>query len=122
MHGVTMIFWYAAPILSGFGNDLVPLMLGARDMALPRLNAFSYWTFLLSGLFLYIGPLNPPDGPYADDIVYVSVDGPSIYAHSLCPNTWRNGHKIGDEPPAHAESPGGAHAASPAVASASKPS
>ncbi|HET6805111.1 MAG TPA: cytochrome c oxidase subunit I [Frateuria sp.] len=55
MHGVTLIFWYAAPILSGFGNYLVPLMLGSRDMALPRLNAFSYWTFLFSGIFLYGG-------------------------------------------------------------------
>ena len=55
MHGITMIFWYAAPILSGFGNYLVPLMIGSRDMALPRLNAFSYWTFLLSGLLLYAG-------------------------------------------------------------------
>jgi cytochrome c oxidase subunit I len=53
MHGITMIFWYASPILSGFGNYLVPLMLGARDMALPRLNAFSYWVFVLSGLFVY---------------------------------------------------------------------
>ena len=57
MHGVTMIFWYASPILAGFGNYLVPLMLGARDMAFPRLNAFSYWTFLLSGILLYISPL-----------------------------------------------------------------
>jgi cytochrome c oxidase subunit I len=55
MHGVTMIFWYAAPILSGFSNYLMPLMLGARDMALPRLNAFTYWTFLLSGAFIYVG-------------------------------------------------------------------
>ena len=55
MHGITMIFWYASPILSGFGNYLVPLMLGARDMAMPRANAFSYWTFLLSGLLLYAG-------------------------------------------------------------------
>ncbi|MCB1669642.1 MAG: cbb3-type cytochrome c oxidase subunit I, partial [Pseudomonadales bacterium] len=55
MHGITMIFWYAAPILAGFGNYLVPLMLGARDMALPRLNAFSYWAFLFSGLFFYGG-------------------------------------------------------------------
>lgn len=54
MHGVTMIFWYAAPILSGFANYLIPLMLGARDMAFPRLNAFSYWSFLLSGILLYI--------------------------------------------------------------------
>ncbi|HTU32953.1 MAG TPA: cbb3-type cytochrome c oxidase subunit I [Candidatus Acidoferrum sp.] len=53
MHGTTMIFWYAFPILAGFGNYLVPLMIGARDMALPRVNAFGYWTFLFSGLFLY---------------------------------------------------------------------
>jgi cytochrome c oxidase subunit I len=53
MHGTTMILWYAAPILSGFGNYLVPLWIGARDMAFPRLNAFSYWMFLLSGIFLY---------------------------------------------------------------------
>src|SRR3954464_11726087 len=55
MHGVTMIFWYAAPILSGFANYLIPLMIGARDMAFPRLNAFTYWTFLFSGLLLYGG-------------------------------------------------------------------
>lgn len=40
MHGTTMIFWYASPILSGFAVYLVPLMIGARDMAFPRLNAF----------------------------------------------------------------------------------
>ncbi len=49
MHGVTMIFWYASPILSGFAVYLVPLMIGARDMAFPRLNAFTYWTYLFSG-------------------------------------------------------------------------
>ncbi|MDI7047861.1 cbb3-type cytochrome c oxidase subunit I, partial [Escherichia coli] len=43
MHGVTMIFLYALPVLSGFSNYLWPLILGARDMAFPRLNAFSYW-------------------------------------------------------------------------------
>ena len=54
MHGVTMIFWYASPILSGFANYLIPLMAGARDTAFPRLNAFTYWSFLLSGVLLYV--------------------------------------------------------------------
>jgi cytochrome c oxidase subunit 1/cytochrome c oxidase subunit I+III len=53
MHGSTMIYWYAAPVLSGFSVYLVPLMIGARDMAFPRANAFSYWTFLFSGIFIY---------------------------------------------------------------------
>jgi cytochrome c oxidase subunit I len=53
MHGVTMIFLYSLPILSGFSNFLWPLLLGARDMAFPRLNAFSYWIFLFAGIFIY---------------------------------------------------------------------
>jgi cytochrome c oxidase subunit 1/cytochrome c oxidase subunit I+III len=53
MHGITMIFLYALPVLSGFSNYLWPLVLGARDMAFPRLNALSYWTFLFAGIFLY---------------------------------------------------------------------
>jgi cytochrome c oxidase subunit I len=53
MHGITMIFLYASPILSGFSNYIWPLMLGSRDMAFPRLNALSYWLFLFSGLFIY---------------------------------------------------------------------
>lgn len=53
MHGITMIFLYALPVLSGFSNYLFPLLLGSRDMAFPRLNAFSYWIYLASGLFLY---------------------------------------------------------------------
>ena len=41
--------------------------------------------------------LDPPAGPLADDAIYLKVDPPSIYAHPLCPNTWRNGKKLGDE-------------------------
>jgi cytochrome c oxidase subunit I len=57
VHGTTMIFWYAAPILSGFGNYLIPQLIGSRDMAFPRLNAFTFWTFVFSGLLLYGGVL-----------------------------------------------------------------
>src|SRR5919106_6861999 len=55
MHGLTMIFFVVMPMSSAFFNYLVPLMIGARDVAFPRLNAFSYWVFLLGGLFLYSG-------------------------------------------------------------------
>jgi cytochrome c oxidase subunit 1 len=53
MHGTTMIFFVAMPILFGFGTYLVPLMIGARDMAFPRLNAFSFWLTAFGGLLLY---------------------------------------------------------------------
>jgi len=52
MHGTTMIFLFVVPILAGFANFLVPLMIGARDMAFPRLNALSYWLYLLGGIVL----------------------------------------------------------------------
>ncbi len=64
MHGTAMIFLYASPVLSGFSNYLVPLLIGSRDMAFPRLNAFSYWSFLFAGCFLYGSILvgQAPDG------------------------------------------------------------
>jgi cytochrome c oxidase subunit 1/cytochrome c oxidase subunit I+III len=55
MHGVSMIFLFNTPVLAGFGNYLLPLQLGTRDMAFPRLNAFSYWVFALAGTFIYTG-------------------------------------------------------------------
>ena len=73
MHGMSMIFLYAQPVLTGFSVFLFPLILGTRDMAFPRLNAFSYWLFLFSGVFMYAGfvmGVGPNDGwfnypPYA---------------------------------------------------------
>ena len=53
MHGVTMVFLAIMPLGIGFANYFVPLMIGARDLALPRLNAFGYWLFVLSGLMIY---------------------------------------------------------------------
>src|SRR6201981_1789189 len=53
MHGTTMIFFVVMPILFGFANYLVPLMVGARDMAFPRLNAFSFWLSAFGGILLY---------------------------------------------------------------------
>src|SRR5438445_11012643 len=53
MHGTTMIFFVAMPLVFGFANYLIPLMIGARDMAFPRLNAFSFWLTAFGGIFLY---------------------------------------------------------------------
>jgi cytochrome c oxidase subunit 1 len=52
MHGTTMIFLAIMPLSAAFFNYLIPLQIGARDVAFPRLNAFSYWVFLLGGLFI----------------------------------------------------------------------
>ena len=62
MHGTTMIFLVVVPVWAGFANYLLPLMIGARDVAFPRLNAWSYWMFLFGGLALYASVFfSPPE-------------------------------------------------------------
>ena len=53
MHGTTMIFLVVMPMLIGFMVYFTPLMIGARDIAFPRMNALSYWLYLMGGLLLY---------------------------------------------------------------------
>lgn len=88
MHGITMILWYALPILTGFSVYLQPLLLGCRDMALPRLNAFTYWVFLFSGLFLYAGFAigAAPDAGWFNYVPLASIEqnpGPNIDFYAL---------------------------------------
>ena len=63
MHGTTMVFLVLMPLSAALFNYMIPLMIGARDVAFPRLNAFSFWTFLFGSLLLnlsfFVG--NPPD-------------------------------------------------------------
>src|ERR671932_1249001 len=54
MHGTTMIFLVIMPLSAAFFNFLIPLQIGARDVAFPRLNAFSYWAFIAGGILLHI--------------------------------------------------------------------
>src|SRR6202047_445423 len=65
MHGTTMIFFVVMPMLFGFANYLIPLMIGARDMAFPRLNAFSFWLTAFGGILLYFSFLGA-NGLYGD--------------------------------------------------------
>src|ERR671928_755063 len=62
MHGTTMIFLVIVPVWAGFANYFIPLMIGARDVAFPRLNAWSYWMYLFGGLALYASVFfSPPE-------------------------------------------------------------
>ncbi|MFL6113589.1 MAG: cbb3-type cytochrome c oxidase subunit I, partial [Catenulispora sp.] len=64
LHGTIMIFFFATPMLFGFGNYLVPLLIGSRDLAFPRLNAFGYWVFLFAGSLMFLSLIlhKAPDG------------------------------------------------------------
>jgi cytochrome c oxidase subunit 1 len=75
MHGTTMMFLFAVPMVEGFGIYFVPLMIGARDMAFPRLNAFGYWVFLFAGVVLFVSFAAgfAPDGGWFN---YVPLTGP----------------------------------------------
>ena len=62
MHGTTMVFLVVVPVWAGFANYLLPLMIGARDVAFPRINAWSYWMFLFGGIALYASVFfTPPE-------------------------------------------------------------
>jgi len=54
MHGTTMVFLAIMPLSAAFFNFLIPLQIGARDVAFPRLNAFSYWVYLFGGIFITV--------------------------------------------------------------------
>jgi cytochrome c oxidase subunit I+III len=90
MHGMTMMFLFAVPIVTAMGLYLVPLMIGARNVAFPRLNAYGYYVYLAGGLFLYISFfLNT--GPDTGWFSYVTLAGPEfspgkrvdVYAQSI---------------------------------------
>ncbi len=74
-HGTIMMFLFAVPIMQGLGVYFVPLMVGTREIAFPRLNAFSYWVYLFGGLMLLVAfalDIGPDVGWFA----YVPLSGP----------------------------------------------
>ncbi len=75
MHGTTMMFFFAVPVMEGFAIYLVPLMIGTRDMAFPRLNAFGYYVYLIAGVVLYLA-LFLNMAPDAGWFNYVPLAGP----------------------------------------------
>jgi len=75
MHGTTMMFLFAVPVMQAVSVYLVPLMLGTRSVAFPRMNAFAFWIFLFGGLVLY-GAFILDIGPDAGWFSYVPLAGP----------------------------------------------
>src|SRR5437867_3729739 len=87
LHGTTMIFLWIIPVFSGFGNYFVPLMIGARDMAFPRINAFSFWLIPLGGLVMYGGLLTKTGAAAAGWTGYVPLTE-KAYAAGLGQDLW----------------------------------
>lgn len=76
MHGTIMIFWVAMPMVFAMANFVVPLQIGARDMAFPRLNAFSFWLTFLGGcllLFSYIAAPGLTGSGSAPDVAWMAI-------------------------------------------------
>jgi cytochrome c oxidase subunit I len=75
MHGTNMMFLFAVPVMEAMAVYLVPLMVGTRNIAFPRLNAFSYWMFLAGGILLWIA-FALDVGPDVGWFAYVPLSGP----------------------------------------------
>jgi len=86
MHGSTMMFLFAVPVMQALGVYLVPLMVGSRAIAFPRLNAFAFWIYLFGGIMLYVAfVLNI--GPDTGWFSYVPLSGPQ-YASGKRVDFW----------------------------------
>src|SRR3954468_16559638 len=77
VHGTTMMFLFAVPIMEGMGIYLVPLMLGTRNVPFPRMNTFGYYIYLLGGILLFVS-LFLNVGPDAGWFAYVPLSGPQF--------------------------------------------
>ncbi|GAB7184756.1 cytochrome c oxidase subunit I [Kitasatospora sp. Ki12] len=76
MHGTVMLLLFATPTFAGFANAIMPLQIGAPDVAFPRLNAFTYWAFLLGGLTVLSGFLTTRGAPAFGWFAYAPLNGP----------------------------------------------
>lgn len=81
MHGANMMFLFAVPVMEAIAVYLVPLMVGTRNIAFPRLNAFSYWVYLAGGLLLWVA-FAIDAGPDVGWFAYVPLSGPEYGAES----------------------------------------
>jgi cytochrome c oxidase subunit I+III len=74
LHGLLMILWVLTPLGIGLANYIVPLQIGAKDLAFPRMNALSYWTYLFSGIMLVGSVFMPGGGPNTGWTLYAPLN------------------------------------------------
>ena len=74
LHGLLMILWVLTPLGAGLANYIVPLQIGAKDLAFPRMNATSYWTYLFSGVLLVGTLFFPGGGPNTGWTLYAPLN------------------------------------------------
>ena len=79
LHGTTMMFLFAVPVMQAVAMYLVPLMVGSRSVAFPRMNAYAYWLFLFGGSMIWIAFFFNT-GPEAGWFNYVPLSGPEYSA------------------------------------------
>ena len=93
MHGTMMVFFVGMPLNAAFFNYFVPLMIGARDVAFPRLNAFSYWAFLFGSLLMLSGFLfgAAPNGGWFG---YANLTSSRLYSPGLNIDFWVMGLQV----------------------------
>ncbi|EID53911.1 aa3-type cytochrome oxidase subunit I [Saccharomonospora xinjiangensis] len=87
LHGTLMLLLYATPVLFAFANLVLPLQIGSPDVAFPRLNAFSYWLFLLGGLIVMGSLLTPGGGADFGWTAYTPLSRPT-FSPGIGGNLW----------------------------------
>ncbi|MFP8907281.1 aa3-type cytochrome oxidase subunit I [Streptomyces atacamensis] len=90
IHGTVMMLLFATPMFAGFANAVMPLQIGAPDVAFPRLNAFTYWVFLLGGLMVVSGFLTPTGAASFGWFAYAPLNN-EAYSPGLGADLWTMG-------------------------------
>ena len=93
MHGTTMIFLAVMPLNSAFFNLLIPLQIGARDVAFPRLNAFSLWVFVAGAIILNVGWFLKAGAPAAGWFGYAPLTS-KTFTPDLSADFWTVGLQV----------------------------
>ncbi len=93
MHGTTMIFLAVMPLNAAFFNLLVPIQVGARDVAFPRLNAFSLWVFVAGAIILNIGWFLPSGAPAVGWFGYAPLTS-KLFTPDISADLWTLGLQV----------------------------